>query len=483
MALDNGNASLKYAAWLSSILLSILLIGSIMFCRERMLFIDAPHILFRIINERHFWIEQHRYGSFISQLLPLIGAHLHLPLQWLMLLYSVGFYLFYLVVCLLLVRMRQYGLAVLMGLYFTLMVSATYYWPNNEVHQGIAWLLLAFGLHACMATGIRNTYLRIFLFTAIFFLAIWTHPLVIPAALYLWVFFLAGSFDVAQDDRRSFWLYSGILLLLCAAKVYTGMHDWYDSSKIDLVTHVDYNKIKGLLHAPQLHYFIYNCLHHYSLFSLLTIVGLLALLFQRKYILFMVTVFTICGYVALVCITFWEEAPRWYIESEYMPLVLIGCAPFVYYLLPKIKPTYAMLLLAAVYILRLACIYLAAAPFVYRNYFMERMNVMMYNKEFTKVIITDLPVNGKMPLHDYGLLSTWGAPVESLFISALNGEHPQRTFIFMKSEEIKATDTTARNIFLGCFERRNVAQINTHYFELDTTSTYKVMSYGELMGQ
>ncbi len=480
-AAGNGNTSLRYTAWLSPAILFILLAGSVVFYREKMLFIDAPHILFRIINGGSFWIEQHRYGSFISQVLPLAGAKLHLPLSWLMVLYSAGFYLFYLVVCLLLLRLRQYGLAILMGLYFTVMVSATYYWPNNEVHQGIAWLLLAFGLHACMTENMRNRYLHTLLFTSIFFLAIWTHPLVIPAALYLWVFSLAGNWQ-AQDNKQTLWLFSGILLLLCAAKIYIGMHDWYDSSKIDLVTHVDAHKIKGMLHSPQLQYFLWNCLHRYWLFTPLTITGLLALLFQRRYFLFIVTTAAICGYVALVGITFWDETPLWYIESEYMPLVLIGCAPFVYYLLPKIKPRYGVALLVAVYMLRLVCIYYVAGPFVRRVMFMSYLSDKMREKHLSKVIISDPFVNGKKPLRDYYLIETWGAPVESLYISALKEEHPQRTFILMKPEEIRAADTTARNVFLGCFEHRNASQLNTHYFEIDTTTTYKVMSYDELMG-
>jgi len=472
-AAGNGNNSLKYAAWLSPVLLCILLVGAVVFCRERMLFIDAPHILFRIINGGNFWIEQHRYGSFISQVLPLAGAKMHLPLQWLMVLYSAGFYLFYLAVCMLLVRLQQYGLAILMGLYFTVMVSATYYWPNNEVHQGIAWLLLAFGLHACLVKGVRNSYLRTLLFTALFFLAIWTHPLVIPAALYLWMFFLVGNWQT-QEDKRTVLIFSGILVLICAVKVYAGMHDWYDSSKIDLVTHVDPNKIKGLLHAPQLHYFLRNCLHHYWLFTLFTIAGLLALLFQRRYVLFIATIAAICGYVALVCVTFWEEGPRWYMESEYMPLVLIGCAPFAYYLLPKMKPSYGLALLVMVYMMRLVCIFNAGWPFSNRLSIMERMSYRMKEKHLSKVIITEPSTI------DSALVMNWGAPVESLYMSALNGENPQHTFIFMKPEEIKVADTTAKNILLGCFERRTAAQLNARYFEIDTTTTYKVMRYGEL---
>ena len=469
---------LRCAGWLSPILLFALMVGSIVFYRERMLFIDAPHILFRIINEGGCCIEQHRYGSFISQSLPLLGAKLSLPLVWLMVLYSAGFYLFYLTVCLLLVRMKQYGLVVLMGLYFTVLVSATYYWPNNEVHQGIAWLLLAIGFYFYWLGRGYNIYLQPIVFTCSFFLAIWTHPLVIFAAVYLWVFLnvWTGSFYT----NKKVWIYSALLLSLCAVKVYIGMHDWYDGGKIEMVTHIDRNKIKGLVHAPQLRYFIAGCLHHYRLFTIITISGLIGLLYQRRYWLFLWTIIFSCGYIALVCITFWDIAPIFYIESEYMPLAIVGCTPFVYAILPKMvagKWQWGATVLAVIYVIRLGAILSAAHPFTDRLTVLTRMNFMMQEKHLDKIIVKE-----SAPL-DSVLIMSWGAPVESLMMSAMNNDTPQRTFILLKPEEIKANDTTMKDTLLGAFERLGADQLNARYFHIDTSRSYQVMTYDELMNR
>ena len=59
----------------------VLLAGAAFFYMERMLFLDASFILFRIINLGEFQIQEHRYGSFITQAFPLIAAKLHLPIQ------------------------------------------------------------------------------------------------------------------------------------------------------------------------------------------------------------------------------------------------------------------------------------------------------------------------------------------------------------------------------------------------------------------
>ena len=59
-------ASLKVAARATPLVILALLVMAVVFFRERMLYIDAPHMLFRIINDGHMHIEEHRYGSFIS---------------------------------------------------------------------------------------------------------------------------------------------------------------------------------------------------------------------------------------------------------------------------------------------------------------------------------------------------------------------------------------------------------------------------------
>src|SRR5689334_1506138 len=80
----------------------VLLIGAFVFSLERILFCDASYILFRIVNFDTLQIQEHRYGSFITQGFPLIAAKLHLPLSAIVVLYSISFNLLYLAVALLL---------------------------------------------------------------------------------------------------------------------------------------------------------------------------------------------------------------------------------------------------------------------------------------------------------------------------------------------------------------------------------------------
>ena len=92
--------------------LVLLLIGAVIYFRERMLFADASAILFKIINSGQIEIVEHRYGSFITQLFPYLAVKLHLSLEIIVLLYSISFNLFYLGVAVLLVYKSQFELQV-----------------------------------------------------------------------------------------------------------------------------------------------------------------------------------------------------------------------------------------------------------------------------------------------------------------------------------------------------------------------------------
>lgn len=79
------------------------------------------------------------------------------------------------------------------------------------------------------------------------------------------------------------------------------------------------------------------------------------------------------------------------------------------------------------------------------------------------------------------LIMNWGTPVESIVLSKLDGEVPQRTFICADSGMLKGFNTTSKDTLLGCFEKVPASSINGGYFVMDTTSVYSTLTYGDLM--
>ncbi len=471
---QNGNVRLRSIARLVPWTVVLLLVGAVVFYKERMLFIDAPHIFFRIVNDGRLHIEESRIGSFITQIFPFFGAKIHLPFKLLVVLYSASFYLFYLLVTLLIVyKFRNHALAILFGLYLTLLVSDTYYWPNNEVHQGIGWLMLAFAL--CISGGYNNR--AIFSLSIVLFaLAIWTHPLVMFVAIYLW-FFILLSRSLCPFSKMQTMVLTTALLVFSLLKYYQSSLHGYDNTKIEIVSTFNLQDLKNVFASPMLVSFLKNCLADYWLFTLLFVAGLGALAWSKKYLLLIFTLLYAAGYLVLVCIVFRDVTPnRFHIESEYMPLTFICCAPFVYYLLPRLSTKMAMSLLAFVFIMRMVYIYRASEPFTKRIEILDAVVNKMRDKNLTKVIIPE-PVSGV----DSALVTNWGSPVESIILSKLKGETPQRTFVFADGAYIAAVKELDKGTFLGCWQRWSVHDINGRYFQPDTSTCYVVISYDELM--
>jgi hypothetical protein len=479
---DNNNVavrkciSLKGGSLLALSLLAILLLLSLVFYKERMLFIDAPHNLFLIINSHQFHIEEQRYGSFISQLLPLTGSWLQLPVGWLMALYSISFNLFFLIAgCLLVFKYKNYELAILLALYLSLFTSATFFWPNNEVHQGICWLLLAVAANFSISARRRTSFFTVLFFIASFFLAIWTHPLVMLIALYLWFFLWIRKADWPFTFAESV-LYSFILIVISVCKFYRGMNHGYDSSKIETITNFKLSTIGQIFTSPQLRLFFHNCLTNYWLAGLLFVAGIFAILRKRQYLLAAFTIVSAAGYLLLVCITFRDgNSNLFYIESEYMPLALICSIPFVYFIIPILKPRWSMAFLTIIFIVRLGYILHAAPTFTNRVAYLEKINHKMKEKNLTKIIIPDVPDSLNSVL-----LMSWGTPVESIFLSKLKGESPQRTFI-VNPDPNPAVYTNSNDTLIGCWQKLQQKQLNRYYFEMDTSTVYKVIHYAELM--
>ncbi len=469
--------TLKAEARVALVVLIVLLLLSLFFYKERMLFIDAPHNLFLIINDGWFHIEEHRYGSFISQLLPLVASKIHLPAKWVIILYSASFNLFYLGVGLLLYfRFRNYKLLILFALYLTLFTSATFYWPNNEVHQGMGWLFLAMASSIWFAERKYNAILSLLFFTCSFFLAVWTHPLILLAAVFLWFYYWMNRVEWPLTRIQSV-IYSIILVSLALWKFYFGMHHGYDSSKIETITRFHPKLILTVFRAPQLYIFLHQILFNYWYLPILFIVGIAGLLRKRKYLLASFSVgFALC-YLLLVCITFYDgNSPVFYIESEYMPLAVICCLPFVDTVLPYLNGRTGVLFLLIIFSTRILYIAQASGPFTNRVVILENLNIAMKKKNLTKAIVSDQP-----PGIDTALIMNWGLQVESIMLSAIHNETPFRTAVFLNKEQLLSFNTASKDTLLGCWEKRPYSKLNTSYFLLDTTSAYIHIEYNKLM--
>jgi len=467
---------LKQAAKIAVIAMLLLLLGAFRFYKERMLFIDAAHICFRLLNYKTFVIEEHRYGSFITQLVPLIGQKLHLSLKAILIAYSASFNLFYLaIVCLLLFRYKQYSLAVLMALYYVLFVSDAYYWTNNEVHQGTAWMFLFFAVAFRNAEKQPAVLLQVLSFIILAALAIFTHPLVMISIIFLWGYFFINK-EQWPYSRSSSVLFSALLVMIVLLKYFVSrVSHGYDSGKIDLATQLNPTGIWHALKAPMTKTFFHDCIYNYWLILLIFLTGIVILIKERKWPLLLWTLLFTIGFYTLMALTYgnslYDRHTLFYMESEWMSFSLILAAPFVFNFLPCLQARNAAWLLAFIFIVRFTYILEAAPVFTARIAFIERGLQQMRKKGLTKLVL--IKENNSL---DDKLLMAWGLPDESLMASVMDGDRPARTFTEMPPEQLAKGVPKDHKTMIASFQLVN-EKLNRKYFPIDTTGAYQIMTW------
>lgn len=450
-------------------LFMVLLIAAACFSVERVLFSDSAFVLFRIINSGSLQIQEHRYGSFITQSFPLLASRLHLPLKAVMVLYSISFNLFYLTVALLLLyKFRDFTLGVLMGFYFLLFASDTFYWMNNEVHQGIAWMFLLFAFTREFGRKTTKLLVALPVFTVLSFLTLYTHPLLLFPTSFLWLFFVAHK--EWTYSRLQTLLFSAVLLAIAASKLWlsTSEGSFYDAEKLQGITHFSWQKLTNDLRTPFTIEFLRRTVWNYWLLPVLLITGVWMAWRQKMYVAVLLTGIFAAVYFLALCLTFNDFLP-FYTESELMPLSIILTTLFVFYALPKLIPENQGIVLAAIFLLRLAYIHEASQKWVDRKEWIDRGLETMQKEHVSKAIV---PLTQKI---SDTLQMTWGTPVESLMASALQGEKPQRTFVVCKPDSLSGKMPPDSTYMISSFELLKNASLNQRYFSFDTNTNYRTL--------
>lgn len=451
------------------LVIAILAICSVIFYRERMLFVDPVWITFNIINTKSFVFAEHRYGAFITQIFPLLGVYLGLSLKTILILYSFSFYLFYLsVASFIAFKLKQKWLTILIAIYLTVFVSDAYFWPNNEVHQGIAWMMLSIGLYRYLnkksQPGIVG-YFFVLLFGAI---AVSSHLLVAVPFLFLWLFQLSGKKIIQEALDKRYIIGLMCLLVLIFARYKLSNSGWYDPGKLTGVNTFSLQSIVAAFQSGQSHTFAKLLLQNYWIAILLFSCSL-SILISRKY-LFQLGIYLlfILGYYVLICITFPNAYGRellFYMESEWAGLSIILATPIVFYL-QDIKTNIRWIAVVTCFVFAVRLGYIGNSFFLFHERYktIETIINTMQEKGMYKLLIAeDKQVSEKIFLMD------WGLPVESMVLSQINGNNTLHTFKIV-TDSIPLINNS--DSFYSCFSIEHKNKLNAQYFVLDTTENY-----------
>ena len=476
--MDINQSSLKTLAKIALAAMAALFVIAIVFYKERVLFADAAFVVFHIINEKIFAIQENRYGSFITQMFPYFGAKLHLPLKTIIVGYGISFNLFFLSVnAALIYLLKQYRLAILMALYYFLFFSESFIWIS-EIPQGIAWMFLLYGI--MMYLGEKKNNLILFLsFIILGTLTLFTHFVIAIPFLYLWVFFIIERNNWPFSKSTS-WMLSGLIVVIIAGKfALSGSATGPEASQLHGVTHFSLKDIIESFSKPEVTMFLYRCLVNYWAGTLVFIIGMVALLRNKQTLLAIWTFLSVTGYVIIKGLTYGTldgTTQLFHIESEWTAIGIIVATPFVYSFLAAAGKPIGACLLTGIFIARLVYIILFTLPFSARTEMKEQILTQMRRKGITKLaVISTEPLRAKAMLD-------WGLTYESTIMSSLDGDNPQLTFVFVADyEKAKIEKLKSSTQFFDTWNFIPNNSLNKEYYHLNDAATYQVMTYQDLL--
>ena len=454
-----------------------LFVLGVVYYKERVLFADGAFVLFNIINEKRLYIQEHRFGSFITQMFPYFGQKFHLPIKTIMLSYGASFHFVFLLISVLIYKCREYALVILMALYYFLFVSQSYIWVN-EIFQATGWMFLFFAVILYLGKRKANILLILLSFS-LAFLAVFTHFAVFIPTLFLWVYLILEQKNWPFSNKISL-LLSACLVLIIGLK-YWDAHSLsaYDAEHLKGLKNLTLADITHSVRKPVVKIFLRRCVSNYWLGILVLITSIGALIADKKQILAAWTLLSFAGYLSIMglCYGSYDDTTLlMHIESEWSCISIIGATPFVFNFLPRLKPPKATVLLSGIFIVRLVYIMSFLPSFTLRNDMEERLLTQMRKKGITK-----LAIYNDQRLRDTAILD-WALPYESMIMSSMDHDPSQLNFLFVNPDD-KETISKLNGLrdFYNVWNIMPIAHLNKAYYNLDSVKPYQVMTYEEFM--
>lgn len=392
---------------------SVLFFLSLWYYQERTLFADIAYHLFYILKDNHYAIQNGRFGAAFTQSIPLIGQQLGWSLQTIAIAYSVGFVLFYMAIFLLiwsLLKNQVVGLVML--LLSTLMVSGTFFWIQSEFPQGLAFMLLTFGIITRKA-DLKDFYkLELALLVPMLVTVVYFHPLIFVPFTFICAFLWLSqrNFPVNRVILGAsfglFWLVfilKGTLLKVAYE---------YDSTAT--------SHLKNFITLFPNYFFLESNANFLMYIATTALVALFfgmlyCYAYQKNWLKFMLLLSFFMGYLSLVSVSFSQsQFSQFYMENLYLPLSIMVAFPFVVDGLPLFKPHLQVALLSFIVMASFGRIIAQGNKYTKRLDWQKELLAKTAQLPNKKLFIDSKNVPKELLLHTY-----WASPYEFWLLSSL----------------------------------------------------------------
>ena len=426
--------------------------------------------LFYLLKDNDYCIQNYRIGAVFTQSFPLIGAWLGLSLKSIAILYSTSFIVLYaLTFFCILVGFKNVKLAIIYLFFCILITTHTFFWAQSELPQGVAYLFIYVGLlFKLNIDQVPSSKFKIVGLIGLLIVVVFTHPLLIFPFVFLHVFFYFNNILHRKLIITSFISY-GLMLVLKVLFFATP----YDRSSMSGLKNFK-SHFPNYLDTISFKHFWQYLLNDYYMLLGLFILTFSFLVYSKQWLNLGLMLIATFGYVTLVNVSYINGAEQFYLENQYLFLVLFISVPFVYLAQPFVSNkrfiwSFSLLILVSFIarINQLEPIYTTRL-----NWIREATNEMA-RQNLTKVVLAD----ENLPLDS--VYMTWGCNYESWLVSTI--EQNQTRVLIVESIDHQF-DYTVKNkaIWTTLYGDFNIQTLNQQYFKLDTMNEYHRINYNQL---
>jgi hypothetical protein len=417
-------------------------------------FMDASYYLFHAINSQWFHVEHGRTVLALSQVLPIIGTWLHLPLQVVLVLGSLGHEFFYysvFLVCFYSLKDKRAAYAVLA---VHVIGQLSLYWsPMLEICYGAVLSVLFYSI--LQSNKWKDDKWLIFMLVAQWF-AMMSHPE---------NFILIGvgiAYHYLQNGfQKRIHLGLGIFTLIGFFTEIATFSD-YEKGHSNLIGDERPATALNLLNLDYLQNVLGIFTNWYFDLVLLLLLAVIFMVVRKRWKELSVCIGSILFLLVLVNQAKIADEFSRYNESMYNPLVFLVVFFFVYEVIgfgKKQLNSFAILLLLVICLFRVGWIYNHGEPLRVRTANLERMVDYVQQMEGTKFVVDAR--NAHAP--------TWANPIESLLYSAIDGKEETLSLVTTDDLKYKTNERvlTPSNFIFRRFEIEPFSFLNSQYFQLN----------------
>lgn len=451
----------------------ILLIASVYYYKERVLYADSAFQLFKTINFEKINIEAYRYGAILPQLPVLLAMKLGVSLKLLIIIFSVSFIaLYYLIflLCTKLLKNTAAGLSIIFT--FIMCINESFFYPVTETQQCLVFSILLFAI--LQYPSFRYSWLQILLASIVIVIAFLAHPV----ALYP-ITFIIGYSAIGKKQLRSIMPYILLMLVigLSMAKVMLTEENSYEGKFFSELLKSP-SILFNLPNFYSTHFFICRIFGLYVWIMIFEFVLIAYYFLKKEYIKLSWQLGVSLFFLIITLLTYNKGDADMLMERAFMPLALLTSLPLLDELIAYDK-RYEMLKLAflsLVIVVSLNRIQIQGKVFRERTHFNQELLTKTAKLPNRKFIVE----NGELQKRPY---NGWSYSFETLMLSSITDNMPTQTIFPANdlSQITKYTENTT-DVFLGAdwWLEWGIDNLNHKYFNLSKEMPYTVVKIDDL---